>query len=811
MKRTLLLGSILLSTVPALAYDARMDAATVAHALDRLETTGRVLYIAAHPDDENTRLLAYLANAKHLTVAYLSMTRGGGGQNLVGPEQGDLLDVVRTEELLAARKLDGAQQRFTRARDFGYSKSASETLATWGHDAALADVVWTIRRFQPDVIITRFDERPPNHGHHTASAILAREGFVAAADPTRFPEQFKRGAQVWQADRLLHNLSPWRNEVVPPHAIELDVGSYDARLGLSYGELAALSRSQHKSQGFGVAGERGALVERFVWVAGSKPKDNILSGVTLDWQRFGEVGKQLSKHLIDARFALERDNPEWALPQLIKAHKAFEQLPQANPRVAEAKQNLDHIITQALGLFVRATAASATASPNSVAKIKLEVVQRRPGDVRLQSLRLGDGAAEAINKDLQLDQKVELARDVQIPADAPLSVPYFLVPQSESNDAAKSTSALVARLEFVVLRRTVSLAVPVVHSFTDRVHGERIRDFVIAPPATVTPLRDAVLSVNSKSTRVSLRVRTVDNGLEGTVTLPAPEDWSISPKSFSVSLKSAGDEAVVHFDATPKPNAKATTLVPTLQVGEQRFSIKEAVIDYEHIPTTLVLQPAHVKISVVEARIPKGLVGYIQGSGDSLPKDLAHLGVHVEVLDERALANNDLARFAAIVVGIRAYNTSATLRSAHPRLMRYVEKGGTVVVQYNTHSKQSPLAANIGPYPFELGRGRITHEQAAMQFKNPKHELLTSPHRIDAKDFEGWVQERGLYYADTWDKRFETLLIAQDPDESPLEGGVLFARVGRGRYIYTGLSFFRQLPAGVPGAYRLLLNFIGGN
>ena len=314
------------------ATEPNMNAGELAHALDRLAHTTRVLYVAAHPDDENTRLLAYLANARHATVAYLAMTRGGGGQNLIGGEQGELLDVIRTEELLAARRIDGAEQRFTRMRDFGYSKSADETLALWGHDEALADVVFAIRSFQPDVIITRFDERPPNHGHHTASAILAREAFAAAADPNRFPEQLEHGVTVWQATRLLWNFANFSDAAPPAGGVTVDVGGYDARLGLSYGELAALSRSQHKSQGFGVSGERGHIIERFVPLGGTAPKSDLLDGIEGSWVRFGAAGTPLDKALGEASAALDRDHPERALPALARAARALDGLPD-DPRV----------------------------------------------------------------------------------------------------------------------------------------------------------------------------------------------------------------------------------------------------------------------------------------------------------------------------------------------------------------------------------------------------------------------------------------------------------------------------------------------
>ncbi|MEY4579400.1 MAG: hypothetical protein RL701_4103, partial [Pseudomonadota bacterium] len=332
-----------------------MDSARLAHALDRLSSTVRVLYIAAHPDDENTRLLAYLANARHVNVQYLSMTRGGGGQNLIGREQDALLDVLRTQELLAARGLDGATQRFSRMRDFGYSKSASETLDIWGHEAALADVVYALRSYRPDVVITRFNELPPNHGHHTASAILAREAFSAAADPQRFPEQLRDGIVPWQAKRLLHNFPNWQKEAVPQGALTLDVGGYDARLGLSYGELSARSRSQHKSQGFGAAAERGPLLENFVHLAGERATSDILDGLATTWAARWPQGDAVDAALHEARQHLHRDFPERASAPLAAARRALSALPEQDPRVRSARAEAERLSLLASGVYVRAT------------------------------------------------------------------------------------------------------------------------------------------------------------------------------------------------------------------------------------------------------------------------------------------------------------------------------------------------------------------------------------------------------------------------------------------------------------------------
>ena len=795
-----------------------MDAGHLAHAVDRLAVTGRVLYVAAHPDDENTRLLAYLANARHLTVAYLSMTRGGGGQNLVGREQAELLDVIRTEELLAARRIDTAQQRFTRMRDFGYSKSAKETLEVWGHDEALADVVWVVRTFQPDVIIARFDENPPNHGHHTASAILAREAFEAAADPKRFPEQLASGVAPWKATRFVRNVSTFRDEPIPEGALPLDVGGYDARLGMSYGELAALSRSQHQSQGFGVPGERGKVVENFVTVGGSAPKDDLLDGVPLGWERYGEAGAAAGRALDEARAQLARDEPERALPKLLAARAALDALPD-EPRVREARAGTERAAAAVVGLFVRATSPRAAVVPGQKVELSVEVVLRRPADMRLKSLAFPDGSMQEVNVALVPAEKKTQKREITVPTDAAVSIPYWLAEagpagrQSVADARAignpRGPAALTVTAMFETSGRTLSIDVPVQYAWTDPVRGERLRETVIVPPATVTPEREASLAVNGVPAPVVLRVRAGRDGVKGRLTLPVPSGWRVEPAAFPVELAKAGDETSATFAVIPPAKATATILSPAVEVDGKSWSVLEHVIDHPHIPMQTVLQPARVRVVPLKSGIPEGLIGYVEGSGDTVAEDLAHLGLRVEVLDDGELRTRDLSRFRAIVIGIRAYNTRDVLRSQHERLMRYVEGGGTVVVQYNTQSRLGPLEGQIGPYPLEIGRGRVTDEKAAMTVLAPGHELVTTPNRIDASDFDGWVQERGLYYASTWDDRYVPIFAAADAGEDPIKGGLLFAKHGKGRYVFTGLSFFRQLPAGNPGAYRLFINLLG--
>lgn len=801
--------------------DAPMSAAALAHALDRLSNTGRVLYIAAHPDDENTRLLSYLANQRHVTVAYLSLTRGSGGQNLIGSEQGDLLGVIRTEELLAARRIDGARQYFTRARDFGYSKSAAETLALWGHEEVLRDVVQVLRSFQPDVVITRFDETPPNHGHHTASAILAREAFTAAADPSRFPEQIDSGLAPWSATRLLHNLSTWRPVTIPPDAVALDVGGYDPRLGMGFGEIAAQSRTQHKSQGFGRAGERGPLMEHFVVLSGDRPETDILDGIELTWARFGDEARPLVAALVAARASLDRDQPEKALPALLAAREALGAV-RLDSRVRDALDALDRLIAGSVGLFIRARSERPTSAPGTSIEVAVEIIARRPSNLRVIGVRLPNSPEEAIDEKLAPEQKVELRRTIAIPANQPVSAPHWLVDAPSPGLYRVSAPNLVGQplpddtLPVQVLLRfgkqPIVFTVPLVHTWNDRVHGERRRPFLVQPPLTITPTRDAVLSVNGTPAPLTLRVRAGRDSTSGQVWLVAPEGWSVSPTAQTIRLKESGDETLLTFAVRADANAKAATLIPKFEASDGTWSFREDTIDYDHIPYQQIFRPVRVRAARLELGGARaGTIGYIEGSGDTVATDLEHVGYRVERLDDATLAAGDLSRFAAILVGIRAYNSRPAVRRSHPRLVEYVEKGGNLVVQYQTHSQWDPLTTPIAPLPLQLGSGRVTDQRSAVFAVATDHPMLRSPNRITESDFRDWVQERGLYFASEWDPAFTPLFEMADPNEEPQRGSTLVLAHGKGRYVYTGLAFFRQLPAGVPGAYRLLANLIAAD
>lgn len=793
-------------------------AGEIAAGLRRLGTVGSVLYVAAHPDDENTRLLAWLAGERGLRAGYLSLTRGDGGQNLLGTEQGELLGLVRTHELLAARRIDGAEQMFTRARDFGYTKRADEALRIWGRDEVLADVVLAVRRFRPDVIVTRFTAEPPNHGHHTASAILAAEAFAAAADPKRFPEQLDE-VRPWQADRLLYNVSTWR---LPSDAdlsayLRVDVGGYDPLRGRSWGEIAAESRSQHKSQGFGVAAQRGSLHEYFEPVAGTRPKIDPFEGLDFTWRRF-RGGARIARLVDEAARAFDPRAPHRSIPALLRVRRAISALPGDDPWKAIKRREAEALVAACAGLFVEARAPAPSAVPGAEVPLRLVALNRSPAALRLVRVTLPGGAVEEVGAALAENRPWTLERTIRLPADAPISTPYWLRAPEQGGRYTVPDPALVGRPEgdpalevaftYEVGGRQLTIVRPVVHAWTDPVRGELYRDFEIAPAVTATMDREVVMFANGEPQAVSVVLAAGRADAAGTLRLEAPEGWRIEPAEAPFRLEARGDERTVRFRITPPKDAERGRLRAVVDIGGRAESWRVRHIDYDHIPPLTVRRPSEATLVpfALERKIRR--IGYIPGSGDEVAESLAAVGYDVTRLTEERLAAEPLDDYEAILVGVRAFNTAPRLLLHLERLFGYVERGGRLVVQYNTNNRLAPLTVSIGPYPLEIGRDRVTDETAAMTPVDPEDPVLTTPNRLTAADFEGWVQERGLYFASKWDERYRPVFEMADAGERPHRGALLVARHGKGVFVYTGISFFRQLPAGVPGAYRLLANLL---
>jgi LmbE family N-acetylglucosaminyl deacetylase len=797
-----------------------MDAAQRRIALEKLSVVGSALYVGAHPDDENTAMLAWLAKGRKVRTAYLALTRGGGGQNLIGTAQGDELGVIRTEELLAARRIDGAEQFFTRAVDFGYSKTPEETLRIWGHDAVLADVVWVIRSFRPDVIITRFPANGAGgHGHHTASAILAAEAFSAAADAKRFPEQLAY-VQPWQARRLLWNA--WRRpgEERPagaPTQLSVDLGAWDPLLGESYAEVAAASRSMHKSQGFGSSPRRGSVPNYFELVAGDPPTKDIFDGIDLTWNRV-PGGQAVASLLSKATAAYSDEDPAASVPALLEALAAMDHLA-PDPWVAVKRRELLEVIGACTGLWVEAVAAEPTASPGKPVAITASAVNRSSVPLVLGRVEASFGPGIDVEAPLPYNQVVSKAVTVAVPPGAPYSQPYWLekshgngiyqVDDQRLIGAARSPAAVSVTFTIRDGSRELAYTVPVVHRWTDPVEGERTRELAIVPPVTVN-LEDPVLIFpdrNPKTVRALAEAHEADTS--ATVRLAVPPGWRVEPPAATVAFEKAGEERMLRFSVTP-PEAQGTAeLAAYVRDGGREEAARAIVhIDYAHIPPQTLLPPATAKLVRVAVARPVRRIGYVMGSGDEIPAILRQLGFEVTLLSDDDLDEQNLLAFDTIVIGVRAYNTRPRLAEASERLLAYVHGGGTLVVQYNT--SRDLVTDKLGPYPFSLSRDRITDENAAVKILLPGNPIVTRPHAVNAADFDGWVQERGLYFPDKWDPRYQAPFSMADPGESATDGALLVAQYGKGTYVYTGLAFFRQLPAGVPGAIRLFVNLLAG-
>lgn len=821
-----------LAPVPARA-DARptdiLDAARIRLALEKLQVMGSALYVTAHPDDENTAFLAWLASGRKVRAGCLTLTRGDGGQNLIGSETGDLLGVIRTHELLAARRIDGAEQWFGMAVDFGYSKRPDETLATWGRERTLRDLVWAIRRFQPDIIVTRFGpDGSGGHGHHTASAILAEEAFEAAADPARFPEQLAN-VTPWRATRILWNnwraTREGRDPSLPP-LIEVDLGEYDVLLGRSYTEIAGVSRSQHKSQGFGAAERRGSLPNLFEHRGGEPARADLFDGVDLTWNRV-PGGAAVATLLREAERAFDPAHPAALLPRLARAHAAMAAVP-ATPLVEAKLRDLREVIRSCAGLWVEAVTATPAASPGASVPVTLTALNRSDGPLVLERIELPFGAfakrgpkpdsaaaPEARDAALENNRPFVASARLALPADLPTTQPYWLREPSDGGAFTTADPRLVgtadnapaASATFVVrvAGEPIPFETPVAYRWTDPVEGERWRELEVAPPLTARFDAPAYVFADARPRDLRVIVEAGEAAAGGTVRLRLPEGWRCEPASVSVALE-AGGETSLRFAVTPAARSGSDRVVVEIESGGRVWDRRRVEIDYPHLPLLAVFPPAEARLVRADLRVAGASVGYLMGSGDQVPEALRQMGFRVTLLSDEDLEGADLSAYDAIVVGVRAYNTRPRLRSLQPRLLGYVERGGRLVVQYNTASRD--LADGLGPRPLTISRDRVSVEEAEVRVAKPGHPLLTTPNRIGAADFDGWVQERGLYFANPFDPAYDAVLSANDPGESPKDGGLLYLRHGRGVFVYTGLAFFRQLPAGVAGAYRLFANLV---
>ena len=804
------------------------SSADIHHAIQKLSFLGSALYVAAHPDDENTRLISYLSNEVKAETAYLSMTRGDGGQNLIGPEIAEMLGVIRTQELLAARRIDGGNQMFSRAVDFGFSKHPDETLDVWGEEEALSDVVWAIRRWQPDIIVNRFwheyEERLAGrmHGHHTASGMLSYEAFDLAARPDIFPEQFVY-VEPWQPRRLYFNSYTWfrdSRQVDSSKLAFVDVGVYYPLLGQSNNEIAARSRSMHKCQGFGGPLSRGTEMEELLLLKGDKPGEpaDLFEGINTTWTRV-KGGGAIGKLLGEVELAFDHAHPSASVPQLVQAYRMMERLPDGywkRVKMAETQR----VIEACLALFLEAAAEDYAAVPGDSVKLIIEAINRSPASVLLQSVTfIPQDADTVLDVILDNNRRQRFEHRLLLPEGSSYTSPYWLrephglgmyaVGEQSLRGLPETQRALRVRFNLLIEGEPMEFTKGVVYKETDPVAGEVYRPFELTPPVYVNIAEKVYIFGDERPRQVEVMVKAARSGVEGMVRLTAPEGWRVEPGAVRVSLPSRGQEQLVAFEVFPPTAQSEGPLHATVEMGGKTFDRELTVIDYAHIPAQMVLQHSESKVVKVDLRKAGERVAYIMGAGDEIPASLEQIGFDVDVLESGEVSAAGLKKYDAVILGIRAYNTVEWLPFKQAELFDYVKNGGTMIVQYNTASRLVVPDENLAPYRLELSRNRVTVEQATMNFLQPDHAVLNFPNEITQGDFDGWVQERGLYFPGEWDRdHFTPIFSVQDPGEEASEGSLLVGKYGDGYYIYTGLSFFRELPAGVPGAFRLFANLI---
>lgn len=804
---------------------SKPNSTDIYRSIQKLNFLGSVMYVAAHPDDENTKMIAHFANHVHARTAYLSLTRGDGGQNLIGAEIRELLGVIRTNELVQARKVDGGEQLFTRANDFGFSKVPDETLAIWDKEQVLADVVWAIRKFKPDVIINRFDHRTPGttHGHHTASAMLSLEAFDLAADNTQFASQLNY-VQTWQAKRIFFNTSWWFfgsqekfDAADKSNFISLKTGLFDPTSGLSNSEISALSRSKHQSQGFGTTGARGEEIEYLELLKGNLPNDhqNLFEGINTTWSRV-KGGEAIGKILYQVEKQFDFKNPSTSIPALMKAYSLIQQLEDAHWRNVKTEE-IKAIIAACAGLFLEVSSSEHIATPSSTVVLNAEAIVRSGVAVSIEKVKVS-GTNQVIGKSEQLKNNVRLQfkDSIRIPDNATYTSAYWLsqpwslgmyeVNRQEMIGLPLNPVYNSVEFELKINGVKISYNQPIIYKENSAEIGEVYRPFEVVPKVTVKMEEDVFIFSSNTSKQVKVLVKSAENQVKGSVSLEVPAGWKVMPSSqeFNISMKEMEQDFL--FTVEPPSGSSEGKIVPIAVIGSQRFDKKRIAIDYSHIPFQTILLPAASKLVKLEIQKKGESVAYIEGAGDVIPASLEQIGYKVTVIKPEQISAALLSKYDALVIGIRAYNTVDALKFKQSEIFTYVKNGGTVIVQYNTNGKL--VVDSLAPFPLQLSRDRVTEENAEVRFLAPNHPVLNTPNKITSSDFEGWEQERGLYFAGQWDPVFTPILACNDANESSKSGGLLVAPYGKGYYIYTGFSWFREFPAGVPGAYRIFANLI---
>ena len=817
----LLSGFILLAQQPQ-----KPNAVEIYHQLEKLNFLGSVLYVAAHPDDENTRLISYLSNEKNARTGYLSLTRGDGGQNLIGPELRELLGVIRTQELIEARKIDGGEQFFSRANDFGYSKTPDETLEIWNKEQVLSDVIWTIRNFKPDVIINRFDHRSPGttHGHHTSSAMLGLEAFDKSNDATVFSNQLQY-ATTWQPKRIFFNTSWWFygskekfEKADKSNLSKLQIGVFYEQFGKSNQEIAALSRSRHQSQGFGSTGTRGEEDEYLEFLKGEplQDKTNIFEGIDTTWNRV-KNGKEIGEILANVQKNFDFKNPSASVSELVKAYRLIENLDDKHWKTIKLEE-IKKIISACTGLYLEAIADTQEITPNSDLKIKIEVINRSSVPMKLTGIGAVPVYVAKNEKNIDLKNNITFTENntLQLPKDLEYTNAYWLKQKGSVGMYNVENQLNIGKPD--VLRQAmvgfwieingveISFERNIVYKYNDDVKGEVYQPLDIVPVATSSIQEKVYIFPNNKEKSISIKIKAGKDNVSGKIKLEVPENWKVTPTSIPFLITKKGEEQLAVFSVLPSKEASEIVLKSILEVDGELFDKEKIDINYSHIFKQMVLKPTEAKAIKLNIKTKNEKIAYIMGAGDEVPKSLMQMGYEVEIVKPEEISAEKLQTFDVVMTGIRAYNVVTTLGFKQNILFDFVKNGKTMIVQYNT--LDDLVTKEIAPFSIKISRDRVTEENAEVRFLAPNHSLLTYPNKITTEDFNGWKQEQGLYYPNEWDSNFTPIISSNDKNEKPKDGAILVANYGKGHYIYTGISFFRELPEGVPGAFRLLANMI---
>jgi LmbE family N-acetylglucosaminyl deacetylase len=830
--RLTLLGTVFVcwGAASARAAGEIVTAASIAQELRDFQTLGTVLHIAAHPDDENTQLITYLSRGRGYRTGYLSLTRGDGGQNELGSDFDEKLGVARTQELLAARRVDGGRQFFTRAIDFGFSKTPEETLKFWNHDEVLSDVVRVIRQFRPDVIVTRFPIPPGSggHGHHTASAMLAVEAFKLAGDPKAFPEQLSQGLLVWQAKRIVWNgFGAGRGAGgLTGATVTLDIGGNDPVTNEAFGTTANRSRGMHKTQGLGgFSGQTGSgpNVQTFMLLAGEPATTDLMDGVDVTWSRV-PGGAEITRLLGKAKSQFKAEDPSSMVPALLNIRTKLAALP-TDPLIEDKRRQLDHLLQVCLGLHVGTTVEQAEIVPGEPVKLHYAMTLEA-SNVAVRRLAVRSAALDKLNLnepaviDLVGGTAVTGDFNAVLRTDVPFTQPYWLRDDWTTGVFHVSSPELIGRPEnppsvmlehvFEINKQQLVIADEPVQVIQDA-QGEHDRRIDVISPVSLRFESEISLFTPGQKRQLVVDITAARASLGGTLNLEVPPDWVVEPATRKFKLNTVGEKARYAFTVTAPAQPSSVHFTAVAQIGGKRYANSRQEIRYDHIPLQLLQPPARTRAASFDLATRGHKIGYLPGAGDSIVECLEQMGYAVKTLGAEDLTAEKLQILDALVIGVRAFNERTDLAPNMSAILSYVENGGTVIAQYNRPNNLR--TTTLAPYPLSIQgpapQLRVTDEKSPVTFLAPDHPALTTPNKITAADFENWIQERGAYFPSTWDEtHFESILAMNDPGEAPLKSSVLIAKYGKGYYVYTGLAFFRQLPAGVPGAYRLFANLI---